>query len=244
MVKDGTERLDRAKVAATALRLLGDCGLEGLTLRAIARELGVKAPALYWHFKDKQALLDEMATEMFRRMTAETATAVVTSADWPEALSTAMRGLRSQLLRYRDGAKIYSGTRFTDLSYAGPLETYLTALTGAGFTLPAAARAWFTAYSYTIGYVIEEQAMGPVPGPDAGGTGDVGGAKGYDVAARAERLADFPLAAAMGPEVFGDDRERGFEAGLAAVVAGIGATLGPAAPAADRPAGPYGPYGN
>ena len=65
--------LDRRRVADTALRLLNEVGLEGLTLRAIARELNVKAPALYWHFKDKQALLDEMATEMYRRIAADAA---------------------------------------------------------------------------------------------------------------------------------------------------------------------------
>ncbi len=68
-----TERrapLDRHRVADTALRLLNEVGLDGLTLRAIAKELDVKAPALYWHFKDKQALLDEMASEMYRRMAA------------------------------------------------------------------------------------------------------------------------------------------------------------------------------
>ncbi|MFF5945755.1 TetR family transcriptional regulator, partial [Streptomyces althioticus] len=63
--------LDRARVADTALRLLNEVGLDGLTLRAIAKELDVKAPALYWHFRDKQALLDEMATQMFRRMAAD-----------------------------------------------------------------------------------------------------------------------------------------------------------------------------
>jgi len=52
--------LDRKRVADTALKLLNEVGLDGLTLRAIAKELDVKAPALYWHFKDKQALLDEM----------------------------------------------------------------------------------------------------------------------------------------------------------------------------------------
>lgn len=70
-----TERrapLDRTRVADTALKLLNEVGLDGLTLRAIAKELDVKAPALYWHFKDKQALLDEMATEMYRRMVAAT----------------------------------------------------------------------------------------------------------------------------------------------------------------------------
>ncbi len=211
-----TERLDRIRVARTALRLLNEVGLEGLTLRAIAKELDVKAPALYWHFKDKQALLDEMATEMLRRMSAELAERPP-PADWREGLTTAMRGLREHLLRYRDGAKVYSGTHFTDTSYAGPMEEHLRMLMQAGFTQGAAARAWLTGYSYTIGYVIEEQAMGPDPAT---------GAEGYDLAARAERLSEFPLAAGAGEEMF-RDHEAGFERGLEAVVAGVAQVLGP-----------------
>ncbi|WP_399935619.1 TetR/AcrR family transcriptional regulator C-terminal domain-containing protein [Streptomyces kanamyceticus] len=209
MVKVATPKLDRARVARTALDLLDETGLEGLTLRAIAQRLDVKAPALYWHFKDKQALLDEMATEMMRRMGEEFLAAP--AADWREALTDAMRRMRGQLLRYRDGAKVFSGTQYTDLSYAAPLEAFLRTLVAAGFTPGAAARAWFTVYSYTIGYVIEEQATGPDEG-------------GHDLAARAERLAAYPLAAAAGEEMF-RGHDRGFETGLAAVVAGIGATL-------------------
>lgn len=203
-------------MARTALRLLQDTGLQGLTLRAIAKELDVKAPALYWHFKDKQALLDEMATEMLRRMNADLP--AETPDDWRDGLTSAMRGLRDHLLRYRDGAKVYSGTRFTDhAAYAGPMERHLSMLTAAGFSPSGAARAWFTAYSYTVGYVIEEQSMGPDP---------AAGGEGYDLAARAERLAEHPLAAAAGFELF-SDHGAGFDAGLAAVVAGIGATLLP-----------------
>ncbi|MFC8075381.1 TetR/AcrR family transcriptional regulator C-terminal domain-containing protein [Streptomyces sp. NPDC057307] len=217
MVKVATTRLDRALVARTALRLLHETGLQGLTLRAIAKELDVKAPALYWHFKDKQALLDEMATEMLRRMNADLPTEL--PADWRDGLATAMRGLREHLLRYRDGAKVYSGTRFTDhAAYAGPMERHLSMLTAGGFTPAGAARAWFTAYSYTIGYVIEEQSMGPDPA-----SGEEG-AEGYDLAARADRLAEHPLAAAAGFELF-SDHDAGFEAGLAAVVAGIGSLM-------------------
>ncbi|MEV8017683.1 TetR/AcrR family transcriptional regulator C-terminal domain-containing protein [Streptomyces sp. NPDC086554] len=212
-----TTPLDRTRVARTALKLLNETGLDGLTLRAIAKDLDVKAPALYWHFKDKQALLDEMATEMLRRMTEDLAADAdaAPDADWRTAFTTAMRGLRRHLLMYRDGAKVYSGTRFTDLSYAAPMEAQLRTLTEAGFTPGGAARAWLTAYSYTIGYVIEEQAMGPDPAKEAGG---------YDLAARAERLAAYPLAAAAGQEMF-RDYDAGFEKGLAALVTGIGATL-------------------
>jgi AcrR family transcriptional regulator len=211
-----TTKLDRKLVAETALRLLNEVGLEGLTLRLIAKELDVKAPALYWHFTNKQALLDEMATEMLRRMTADFM-GHTDGLTWDEALSLAMRGLRTHLLRYRDGAKVYSGTHFTDMTYAAPMEAHLRALVDGGFTPAGAARAWFTAYGYTIGHVIEEQSMAPAPGADSGG---------YDLVARAERLAEFPLAAQSGPVVFAGADE-GFELGLRAVVVGIGTVLRP-----------------
>ncbi|UUU31338.1 TetR/AcrR family transcriptional regulator C-terminal domain-containing protein [Streptomyces sp. CA-210063] len=229
MVPRKSPKLDKKQVAETALRLLNDVGLEGLSLRAIAKELDVQAPALYWHFKNKQDLLDEMATEMMRRMAADWAgmsSGGDEGADWQEALRARLRGLRGHLLRYRDGAKVYSGTHFTDLSFAEPMEGNLRMLTAAGFTPARAARAWFTAYTYTIGYVIEEQAMGGRPGgaDGAGGAQGAGGVEGYDLAARAERLAAYPLAVEAGWEMF-QDQERGFEVGLEAVLAGIAVTL-------------------
>ncbi|MGW1178651.1 TetR/AcrR family transcriptional regulator C-terminal domain-containing protein [Kitasatospora sp. NPDC002543] len=214
MTPQRTPKLDRGQVVDAALDLLNQAGLDGLTLRAIAARLDVKAPALYWHFKDKQALLDEMATEMLRRMT-DRAPEARSGGDWREAYLGTMRTLRAELLRYRDGAKVYSGARFTDTGYAAGLDASLRLLVEAGFTPTAAARAWQTAYSYTIGYVVEEQAMGPNP---------FDGEEGYDVEARAERLAAHPLAAESGRVMF-QDFDAGFEQGLAAVLAGVEATL-------------------
>lgn len=204
-------------MVSTALELLNEVGLEGLTLRRIGKELDVQAPALYWHFKNKQDLLDAMATEMLRRMTAlQEAEGGFAPATWQETLAGSHRALRRVLLTYRDGAKVYSGTRFTDTSYAVPMERYLASLVGAGFTPGEAARAYYTVYCFTIGYVIEEQSAADDPER---------GVKGIDVTERAERLAEFPLAATAGPELFGD-ADAGFEAGLAAIVAGIAATRG------------------
>ncbi|GAA2434938.1 TetR/AcrR family transcriptional regulator C-terminal domain-containing protein [Streptomyces glaucus] len=208
----GTERrapLDRQRVADTALKLLNEVGLEGLTLRAIARELDVKAPALYWHFKDKQALLDEMATEMYRRMAAGTSRDPDDT--WQERLRKASRGLRAALLGYRDGAKVFSGSRFTGIEHAERMEDDLRLFTAAGFSLPRAVRALTTAHLYTLGFVTEEQGVRPVPGERRAG---------YDMAERARLMAGFPLSAAAGAEIF-EDHDRHFEEGLDLLIAGI-----------------------
>lgn len=196
-------------VAETALKLLNTVGLEGLTLRAIAKELNVKAPAFYWHFENKQDLLDEMATEMYRRMAKGVKLESATT--WQDRLTATNRALRAALLRYRDGAKVFSGARFTGTDYGPEMEATLHALVDAGFTLPQAVRAAATAYLFTIGFVTEEQGVHPLPGQRRAG---------YDVAERAKRLSDFPLAAAAGPEIF-ENYDDGFEEGMRLVIAGI-----------------------
>ncbi|MEV7522612.1 TetR/AcrR family transcriptional regulator C-terminal domain-containing protein [Streptomyces sp. NPDC091371] len=202
-------RLDKKQVVDAALRLLNEVGLEGLSLRVIAKDLQVQAPALYWHFQGKQELLDEMATEMYRRMVAGLQIAPDTG--WRERLTAGSRGLRAALLGYRDGAKVFSGTRFTGTEHAVQMEANLGALVEAGFTLPQAVRAASTTYFFTLGFVTEEQGVEPLPGDRR---------EGYDVDERAARMDGFPLSAAAGADLFRNFDE-GFEEGLALVIAGI-----------------------
>lgn len=65
----------RAAVIAAGLKRLeeGDSGEIGL--RALARDVGVSATALYRHFPDKEALLDALADEGLRRLGARQAQA-------------------------------------------------------------------------------------------------------------------------------------------------------------------------
>ncbi|WP_369233699.1 TetR/AcrR family transcriptional regulator C-terminal domain-containing protein [Streptomyces sp. R21] len=214
MATQKSPKLDKRLVTETALRLLNEVGLDGLTLRAIAKELNVQAPALYWHFKNKQALLDEMATEMYRRMVADVP--VAAAATWQDRLLASSRGLRTALLGYRDGAKVFSGSRFTGTLHAVEMEATLRLFTQAGFTLPQAVRATTTAYMYTLGFLTEEQGVQPLPGERR---------EGYDVEERAARMREFPLAAAAGEQIF-EGYEEGFEEGLRLVVAGIEARYG------------------
>jgi TetR/AcrR family transcriptional regulator, tetracycline repressor protein len=58
-------RLTKARIVAAAIALLNDEGLDGVSLRKLAGRLGVRAPSLYWHFPDKDALLAAVLEKIF-----------------------------------------------------------------------------------------------------------------------------------------------------------------------------------
>jgi len=53
--------LQRETVVRAALHLLDEVGLDGLTVRRLAAYLDIQNPTLYWHFTNKQELLNCMA---------------------------------------------------------------------------------------------------------------------------------------------------------------------------------------
>jgi TetR/AcrR family transcriptional regulator, tetracycline repressor protein len=208
--------LDRQTILSHAFVLLNEAGPENLTLRRLAGRLGVQAPAIYWHFKNKQDLLDEMGTQVMREAAAE-ATPETYQLDWRSWAMEYGLALRRALLRYREGARMFSGTYLTDDSLYDRLEASLRKLTGAGFSLRDAVQGMGTLYSYTIGYVIEEQAVHPLPGESN---------PQYDMAARDRRVDPVkrPLAYAAGKEAFTDFDAR-FRHGLEIIVNGMSALL-------------------
>ncbi|MFZ3594256.1 TetR/AcrR family transcriptional regulator [Streptomyces sp. BH104] len=64
-LKEGPRLTPRATgIAAEARALLEESGPEALTMRALADRLGIKAPSLYKHFPDKQAVETELVAQM------------------------------------------------------------------------------------------------------------------------------------------------------------------------------------
>ncbi|NVN11818.1 helix-turn-helix domain-containing protein, partial [Nguyenibacter vanlangensis] len=58
----------RAALIEAGLRLLADRAVDALSLREIARAVGVSATAVYRHFPDKDALLRTLAGEGLNRL--------------------------------------------------------------------------------------------------------------------------------------------------------------------------------
>lgn len=99
--------LDRAAILTAALVLLGEQGLDGLTMRAVADRLSVKPPALYWHFRNKAELLGWMVMSMLSdaRNTANAC------GQWRDWLATFARCFAGTMLKYRDGALLIANAQ-------------------------------------------------------------------------------------------------------------------------------------
>lgn len=58
----------RAEIFGVALRIVDEEGLDALSMRRIAREMGVEAMSLYHHVPNKEAILDGVADAVQRQM--------------------------------------------------------------------------------------------------------------------------------------------------------------------------------
>ena len=93
-------------VVEGALTLADAEGLEAVTIRRLAKELGVTPMALYWHFRSKDELLEGMAARIFE----EIDLSVDASARWQEQLR-ALLGSMVSALRAHPSTAILLSTR-------------------------------------------------------------------------------------------------------------------------------------
>jgi len=192
--------LAKAEIVRAALETLDAEGLDGLTLRKVAARLDVQAPALYWHVRSKQDLLDEMGTEVWRRISLRMAERAIDE-PWREGMAAYGRIAREELLRHRDGAKMAAGTRLTDVEILRRSEPRLARMVAQGFPVRSAMQASVLLQNFVIGFCIEEQAV-----IQAKAAGD----ESYSLERRDERVDSeaYPLIAEAGREIFEEDERR------------------------------------
>ncbi|MCY1140447.1 TetR/AcrR family transcriptional regulator C-terminal domain-containing protein [Actinoplanes sp. Pm04-4] len=195
--------LSREVLIETGLRLLDEVGLDALSVRKLAAQLGVQSPALYWHVKTKQELLEGMAG------------AVIQSAGmgppregerWQEWLRRRANAYRQALLSHRDGARLITSARRAPDALHG-FEEELAAMVTLGFTPAQALSTIMTVSDYTNGFVLQEQA---VTGPPS----------------EAELTALSRLPTLLAAVQDGRDLDAAFAYGIHVLIAGTEAVLG------------------
>ena len=80
-----------SRIKETALALFGSQGYRNVSLRAIASEMGLSAPALYRYFDNKNALLGALRADGFRYLKKTLADVRETAVSPVEAVSEAMK---------------------------------------------------------------------------------------------------------------------------------------------------------
>lgn len=149
--------MEAETIVAEALALLREEGLAGVTFRRLTTRLGVKAPAIYWRFANKQELLEAMAESILRERCADPPP-LADGDPWRPWLAGLLARLRAAMLAYPDGARVVTGARpLGTPTLARLAEHALSTLERRGLDLAEAATIVFTGFHYTFGHVIEEQ---------------------------------------------------------------------------------------
>lgn len=140
--------LTRALVLTAARELLAEDGLDGLTMRALARRLGVAPNALYSHVATKTELIDDILDDVLRAVDLPRPG----RGDWQAGLRTMMASTHRVLLMHPDLVPLYlarQGARGPNAQRLG--EVMLALLARGGVTGPSAQDAQRALIVHAIG---------------------------------------------------------------------------------------------
>lgn len=146
--------LSRGRIVDAALALLHTYGLASLSMRQLAKELGVQPGALYWHVKSKQDLLAAVAERILAPVGA--ARPEDPSGGTAAEARRIVLALRHALLSVRDGAEIVSLAQALDVR---PLAAERALREALGRELDDRHAQWGARalHHYVLGAVAEEQ---------------------------------------------------------------------------------------
>jgi AcrR family transcriptional regulator len=140
--------LSREIIARAALDVVDEHGPDGLTMRALADRLGVKAASLYNHVAGKDELLDALA-DLVNAEIDHGPLRTATAADWREGVAEYARGYRGVFLRHPNTIALLARRRVEAERQLLGYDALLAALRRAGL-LPADAAEAAAALDYLV----------------------------------------------------------------------------------------------
>ncbi|MEM7202320.1 MAG: TetR/AcrR family transcriptional regulator [Planctomycetota bacterium] len=143
--------LDPARIAAAAVELADHEGLAALSMRRLARLLGVEAMSLYHHVANKEELLDGMVD----RVVAEIEPPEL-GQPWRGALRRRAHSAHDMLRRHPWAAQLIVARVNVGPAMLRYIDATIGCLREAGFTLEQADRAWNAIDSHVYGFTLQE----------------------------------------------------------------------------------------
>jgi AcrR family transcriptional regulator len=146
--------LNRERVLRTAIALADERGAEELTMRKLAKELGVEAMSLYNHVANKGDLLDGMVDIVFGEIDPPAA-----GGDWKAELRKRAVSTREALNRHRWAIGEMEGRTTHGPNNLRLHDAVLGCLRAAGFSVEMTVHAYSVQDAYIYGFVLQQSDM-------------------------------------------------------------------------------------
>ncbi|WP_307854134.1 TetR/AcrR family transcriptional regulator C-terminal domain-containing protein [Nocardioides palaemonis] len=146
--------LSRDRVVALAVALADADGVAALSMRALARGLGVEAMSLYHHVDGKEGLLDAMVDAVFAEVHAPRV-----GGDWRTELRARSLTGREVLRRHRWAVGLMDSRRTPGPATIAHHDAVLGCLMADGFDLAATGTAVALLDAHLYGFVLQEIAL-------------------------------------------------------------------------------------
>ena len=151
--------LSRTRVVTTAVALADEKGGAGVTMRALAGQLGVEAMSLYNHVSGRDDILDGMVDAVFAEIDLPAPTA-----DWKQAMRDRAASSRAALRRHPWAVGLMDSRSRPGPATLRHHDAVIGVLRAGGFSVAMAAHAFSVIDSYLYGFVLQELSL-PFTGP-------------------------------------------------------------------------------
>jgi TetR/AcrR family transcriptional regulator, tetracycline repressor protein len=206
------------RIADAALRLIDVQGLDGLTVRALAQELGVGTMTLYWYVQNKDEVLDLVADRMLADIPLPPADMA-----WQAAVRQVAVAVRAALLRHGGAVPVMLGRGSFGPNGLRIVDNAIRVFRAAGFEEADAADSYFAVANFVNGFAAQQTAgsfLASRPGFD--GKGYFRMVQAYIEALPVDR---YPNLQAAAPRIFSASLDERFAFGLDCLIGGLEARL-------------------
>jgi AcrR family transcriptional regulator len=215
--------LSRDRVLAAAIELADEGGIQAVTMRRLAQQLGVEAMSLYYHVANKEEVLDGMIDAVMIELNAAVA-GVDTDSDWKSELRGRILTAREVLLRHKWAPGVLESRINMSPSVMQYFDSIGSRFTAAGFSMDLTHHAMHALGSRALGFTQELFDAGDEEGPSD---------PDADAAMIEQMAGQFPFLAEMARQASHDadstlgwcDDQFEFEFGLGLILDGLDSKL-------------------
>jgi AcrR family transcriptional regulator len=220
MAEGGSGKITRAAMLSAALAIIDRDGIDGLSMRRLARALDRDPMILYRHAPNKAALLDGVAETVLAQLHVDSA-----DPDWAGQLRAVARSYRTLAVAHPHVVPlIVTRPLATPLALRPPgtlrpLEDILALLTRAGFSGPDALHIYRALFGFLNGHILNELQELTVSPDETDALLRLG--------LHRLPISDFPLLRGLAVALASYDGAAELERGLDILLTGLAATLTP-----------------